>query len=58
MVPGIITNASRTSIRASKVVVKCRNCGHEKFLQVGQGYGGVSVPRTCDNMRNPGLDKQ
>lgn len=28
VVPGIITNASRTSIRASKVTVQCKNCGH------------------------------
>ena len=58
VVPGIITNASRTAIRAAKVVVRCRNCGHEKIIPVGTGYSGVSIPRTCDNMRNPGLDKQ
>lgn len=34
VVPGIITNASRAAIRASKVTVKCRNCGHEKELPV------------------------
>lgn len=30
VVPGIITNASRTAIRASKVTVQCKNCGHKK----------------------------
>lgn len=58
VVPGIITNASRTAIRASKVTVQCKNCGHQKALQVGAGFGGISIPRTCDNQRNPGLDKQ
>ena len=58
VVPGIITNASRTAIRASKVTVQCKNCGHQKLLSVSQGFGGISVPRTCDNARNPGLDKQ
>lgn len=58
VVPGIITNASRTAIRASKVIVQCRNCGHQKMLQVGAGFGGISIPRICDNQRNPGLDKQ
>jgi DNA replication licensing factor MCM5 len=57
VVPGIITNASRTSIRASKVTVQCKNCGHQKQLKVSQGFGGISVPRFCDNQRNPGLDK-
>jgi DNA replication licensing factor MCM5 len=58
VVPGIITNASRAAIRASKVTIQCRNCGHLKNLQVSQGFGGISVPRICDNQRNPGLDKQ
>ena len=58
VVPGIITNASRTAIRASKVTVQCKNCGHQKHLSVGLGFGGISIPRTCDNSRNPGLDKQ
>jgi DNA replication licensing factor MCM5 len=58
VVPGIITNASRTSIRASKVVVQCRNCGHQKQLTVSSGFGGISIPRVCDNQRNPGVDKQ
>jgi DNA replicative helicase MCM subunit Mcm2 (Cdc46/Mcm family) len=34
VVPGIITNASRTAIRASKVTVQCSNCGHQKQLNV------------------------
>lgn len=58
VVPGIITNASRTAIRASKVIVQCRNCGHQKPLSVNAGFGGISIPRTCDNQRNPGVDKQ
>ena len=58
VIPGIITNASRTLIRASNVVVRCGNCGHEKEIKVGLGYGGVSVPRACDNAGNPGMDRQ
>lgn len=58
VVPGIITNASRTSIRASKVIVQCRNCGHQKQLTVSSGFGGISIPRVCDNQRNPGVDKE
>lgn len=58
VVPGIITNASRTAIRASRVTVQCKNCGHQKQLNVGLGFGGISIPRICDNQKNPGLDKQ
>jgi DNA replication licensing factor MCM5 len=58
VVPGIITAASKTSIKATKVVVKCTNCGHEKELSIKSGFGGVQIPRVCDNQRNPGLDKQ
>ncbi len=25
---------------------------------MSQGFGGISIPRTCDNQKNPGLDKQ
>jgi DNA replication licensing factor MCM5 len=49
VVPGIITNASRTAIRASKVTIQCGNCGHQKQLNVSQGFGGISMPRICDN---------
>ena len=58
IVPGIITHASRASIKASTVIVRCKNCGHEKQIAVGLGYAGFSIPRQCDNARNPGLDKQ
>ena len=32
VIPGIITSASKTSIKATKVTYKCKNCGHEKIL--------------------------
>jgi hypothetical protein len=25
---------------------------------VGLGFGGISIPRQCDRMNDPGLDKQ
>mmetsp|Transcript_19584 Transcript_19584/g.14292 ORF Transcript_19584/g.14292 Transcript_19584/m.14292 type:complete len:150 (-) Transcript_19584:1137-1586(-) len=58
VVPGIITSASKTSIKATTVVVRCSNCGHEKQLKVSLGYSRVVIPRSCDNMRNPGAERQ
>ena len=57
VVPGIITAATKTHIKANKVVVRCTNCGHEKELKANGGFGGYSVPRVCDNQKNPGPDK-
>jgi DNA replicative helicase MCM subunit Mcm2 (Cdc46/Mcm family) len=25
---------------------------------VNHGFGGISIPRTCDQQKNPGIDKQ
>lgn len=58
VVPGIITAATKTHIKASKVIVKCSNCGHEKELKSNPGFGSFVIPRVCDNQKNPGLDKQ
>ena len=58
VVPGIITNATRAQIKATMITYKCSNCGHEKAVKTGQGYGSVQYPRECDNKKNPGLDKQ
>lgn len=58
VVPGIITAASKTYIKAIKIVLRCVNCGHEKDIKGKYGYGGYYIPRICDNAKNPGLDKQ
>lgn len=48
VVPGIITSASKSQIKASKIVVTCYNCGDKKILKVNAGLGGVRTPNTCD----------
>lgn len=45
VIPGIVTNASRSNIRATNVVVRCSNCGHEKEMSLNAGYGGLALPR-------------
>jgi len=57
VVPGIITAASRTSIKATEVCIKCSNCGHQKILQMKAGFGGTAIPRQCESGA-AGLDKQ
>ena len=57
VLPGIITAASKTMIKSTKVVIKCSNCGHEKSLTMKSGFAGTLLPRQCDQMKNPGLDR-
>ena len=57
VVPGIITAASKSMIKSTSIVIKCSNCGHEKSLNMKSGFGGTQMPRTCDQQKNPGLDK-
>lgn len=40
------------------MAIQCRNCGNLKYLFVKSGYGGVSLPRTCDNTKNLGVESK
>jgi DNA replication licensing factor MCM5 len=48
VVPGIITSASKSQIKASKLSIRCRNCGDTKQIVVKSGLAGAFTPRTCD----------
>jgi len=48
VVPGIITSASKSQIKASKLTIKCRNCGHVKRIVVKSGLGGAMLQRICE----------
>lgn len=48
VVPGIITAASKTSIRATTVTWQCSGCGHLKTVPMKFGFGGTSAPRQCE----------
>jgi DNA replication licensing factor MCM5 len=58
IIPGIITSASKTHIKATTIGIKCMNCGHQKQIKLNQGFGGAQLPRICDKQNDPGLDKQ
>jgi len=48
VVPGIITSASKSQIKASVITFRCKNCGHQKTKNVNSGLGGVQSDRWCD----------
>jgi len=54
VVPGIVTAASKTAIKATKEVLRCTNCGHEKSISIKLGYGGARHPRVCENAGEAG----
>jgi DNA replicative helicase MCM subunit Mcm2 (Cdc46/Mcm family) len=55
VVPGIITAASKTSIRATLITWKCSECGHEKTIHMKHGFGGTATPYACEGPRaDPG----
>ena len=58
VVPGIITSASKSQIKASRLKMTCKNCGFEKLLTIHSGLGGVSMPRQCERGANPGMDRE
>lgn len=47
VVPGIITSASKSQIKASKLSIRCRNCGDSKVIVVKSGLAGAVTPRQC-----------
>jgi DNA replication licensing factor MCM5 len=51
IIQGIIVSATKPSIKASRMAVQCRNCGHLKTINVKSGFGGVTVPRVCENVK-------
>jgi DNA replication licensing factor MCM5 len=47
-VPGIVVSASKSNIRARRAVFNCRNCGHEKIIEVPFGLTRIIAPAICD----------
>jgi DNA replication licensing factor MCM5 len=57
VVHGIIVSNSKPQIKASKLVLRCRNCNHLKKVQVGSGFGGVNIPRMCEGGQSESKEK-
>ena len=47
-VPGIVIAASKAKAKATRLAVQCKTCRSVKYLSLGGGFGGVQVPRVCD----------
>lgn len=44
VVPGIITSASKSEIKASKMTIRCKNCGDTQIIIVKNGLAGAFTP--------------
>ena len=53
VVPGIITAASRTAIKATEITWKCSNCEHTYTQEIKYGFGGAAAHRQCANATVP-----
>ena len=53
VVPGIITSASRTSIKATEITWKCSACDHTYTQEIKFGFGGAQARRQCANATAP-----
>jgi len=58
VVPGIITSASRTSIKATSITWKCSACDHTYAQDLKFGFGGAQARRQCANAQNPLPDQR
>jgi DNA replication licensing factor MCM5 len=47
LVPGIVINASRTRPKATRLHIRCSNCGSSRDIPAPGGLGSVTLPRTC-----------
>lgn len=55
-IPGIIIGASTLSSKATALHIQCRNCQHATNIAVTGGFSGISLPRTCGRIKQPGED--
>mmetsp|Transcript_30581 Transcript_30581/g.79786 ORF Transcript_30581/g.79786 Transcript_30581/m.79786 type:complete len:700 (-) Transcript_30581:2328-4427(-) len=47
-VQGIVTAASRTRSKATRLALRCKDCKSIKFINCRSGFGGAQIPRSCD----------
>ncbi|KAK9810736.1 hypothetical protein WJX73_003912 [Symbiochloris irregularis] len=49
MIPGIVTAASRPRHKATLLTLMCKDCKAIKRIPCRRGFGGVMIPRNCEN---------
>lgn len=47
-VPGIVIGASTLASRATQLSLMCRECKSTKIMALHGGFGGFTLPRSCD----------
>lgn len=55
-IPGIVIGASTLSSKATLLNIQCRNCEHVQKIAVEGGFTGITLPRTCGRIKNPGTE--
>lgn len=55
-IPGIVIGASTLSSKATLLNIQCRNCEHVQKIGVEGGFTGITLPRTCGRIKNPGTE--
>eukprot|EP01053_Blabericola_migrator_P000559 Blabericola_migrator_1__558@NODE_1138_length_5313_cov_213_148685_g774_i0_p1_GENE_NODE_1138_length_5313_cov_213_148685_g774_i0NODE_1138_length_5313_cov_213_148685_g774_i0_p1_ORF_typecomplete_len752_score123_99MCM/PF00493_23/2_1e03MCM/PF00493_23/2_4e93MCM_lid/PF17855_1/1_1e28MCM_OB/PF17207_3/1_1e27Mg_chelatase/PF01078_21/9_1e07Sigma54_activat/PF00158_26/0_00044AAA_3/PF07726_11/0_006AAA_5/PF07728_14/0_0073RuvB_N/PF05496_12/0_0092AAA_2/PF07724_14/0_015Sigma54_activ_2/PF14532_6/0_023AAA_32/PF13654_6/ len=48
VVPGIVVQAAKPFLKASTLVLQCKDCGARKMLRLPPWKQGVALPRNCD----------
>ena len=54
IIPGIVISSSKVKAKATKIVAQCKGCNATKMVAVRAGFGGATLPRKCDEVRQPG----
>lgn len=55
-IAGIIVSCTSPSIKGKSLTLQCKSCGFMKVIPVVSGFGGVSIPRMCDNSAMKNVD--
>ena len=54
MIPGIVIASSKVKAKATTVVAQCKGGQATRQIPVRAGFGGASLPRKCEEPRQPG----
>ena len=54
MIPGIVISASKVQAKAMNIFAQCRGCQNIKQIPVRAGFAGATLPRKCEEPRQPG----
>ncbi|KAJ6070824.1 hypothetical protein N7467_012143 [Penicillium canescens] len=53
-IPGIVIGASTISSKSTILHIRCKGCDHSENISVDGGFSGLSLPRRCGRVKEPG----